>query len=90
MGNVINLAEKREQVQNASDPKMPKKRYPGESPVEKKFWDRVGILYRAWQKAKQEDMKISQKNSVIYYSWQQILFKWKVIDIMKLIPGEKK
>jgi len=40
-----------------------------ESDAEKKFWHRAKVLYRAWQDAIHEDMKI--------------MWRWKLISLMK-------
>ena len=54
-----------------------------ESDAEKKFWHRVKILKKVLKDAIHKDKKISKKNSVKYYSWQQIFFKRKLISLMK-------
>jgi len=41
---------------------------------EERFWKSAAILYKAWQTAEYEDM--------------QNLWKWKLIDLMKLMPNK--
>ena len=60
-----------------------------ESDAEKKFWHRVKILKKVLKDAVHKDRKISKKNSVKYYSWQQIFFKWKLISLMKKCEFKK-
>ena len=41
---------------------------------EERFWKSATILFNAWQQAEHEDM--------------QNLLKWKLIDLMKLMPNK--
>ena len=41
----------------------------------KLFWKRSTILYKAWQTAEYKDM--------------QNIWKWKLIDLMRIIPYKK-